>query len=133
MGHLQQQGPRQGDPQLLDRSDQQGKRSDVLVLLQLSLHDRPEILNWVKIRAVARPVHHGDLCLLEESHNFFASMARRSVLEKVCHSVVAHPEHQLLLQHVHVALAVHRGLGWKKIQGAMPPCPGETPPHHDAC
>ncbi len=61
VGQFQQRGPRQGDPQLLDSSDQQGKQSDVLVLLQLNLHDRPEILDRVKIGAVAQPVHHRDL------------------------------------------------------------------------
>jgi hypothetical protein len=39
---------------------------------------------------------------------------------------MAHPEHQLILQHVHVMPAAHGDLGWQEVSGAMPPCPGEA-------
>ncbi len=38
---------------------------------------------------------------------------------------------QLLLEHRHVPVPVHGGLGGQKVQGAMAFVSAKTPPHHD--
>jgi hypothetical protein len=59
-------------------------------------------------------------------------MAWSTVLQKVADLVVVHPEQELLLEHLHVSVPFHGGLGGKEVQGAPAANAGKAAPHHDA-
>ncbi len=127
MGQLDHQGLGQSNPDLLDSLDQKGQRGDVFPLLELTLDDGPKVLDRIKIGGISRPIHYREVLLLQESHHFFACMARRTVLQKVGGLVVVHPEQELLPEHLHVTVPVHGGLGGRKYREPWPPMPEKQP------
>jgi len=42
----------------------------------------PEILNWIKVRAISRPFHQFDIFRLEKDRDGFCLMAWRPVVHK---------------------------------------------------
>jgi hypothetical protein len=68
------------DPHRLDRPLQLGQGGDGVVSLQSRLHNGPQVLNWIEIRGVPRPVHHCERLLPEQGHGDLARVAGGSIL-----------------------------------------------------
>ncbi len=61
-----------------------------MIVLQLLLKDRPQVLNGVEIGRISGPVHDGNLLLLQKPHDLLAGMAWRPVLEEMGGTMKVH-------------------------------------------
>ncbi len=97
-----------------------------MIVLQLFLEDRPQVLNGVEIGRISRPVHD----LLQKPHDLLAGMAWRPVLEEMGGAMKVHELKKLLVEHCHVAIAVHRRLGGQKVDRSSAALAAKAAPDH---
>ena len=84
MGQLLEQVRLQvSHPHLLDGVVEEGHGGDGLVVLQLPLHDGPEVLDGVEIRRIAGPVHDGEVLRGQEGHHPLGLVAGRPILQEL--------------------------------------------------
>ncbi len=126
-----QHGLIKGDPQLLELGPQLGGGAHVLAL-QAILHNVPQVLDRVEIRAVARPVHHTERLLHQKRLGFLGGVAGRSVLKEICALVDLHEGKQVVLQGLLVPPTVHCGVFRQEEEASTSNSPRKTGPNHQA-
>ena len=60
----------------------QSRDTGHLLLLKLVLHPVPQILDWIKVRQVPRPVTHSEWLLIEQSHGHTGCATLGCILEE---------------------------------------------------
>jgi hypothetical protein len=87
----------------------------------------PTIFNWIQVRAVSRPIYDLERLLSQESLDPLGSVARGTVLKKVCAAVQLHEPEQVVLQHSLVAFTIHCDVFRKKVEATRPRAPEKHP------
>ncbi len=105
---------------------------DVAVVLQLSLHMTPTILDRIEVRGIAWPIQNVELLLelLQVVHHLLALVARCSVLQEELALVEPHERDQVIIQDF-VAFPVHCTVLGEEVQTSSPLLATEASPHHD--
>jgi hypothetical protein len=82
---------------------------EVAVVLQLSLHMTPTILNRIEVLGIAWPIQNAKLLLelLQVVHHLIALVARYSVLQEELALVEPHERDQLIIEDFFVMFPVH--------------------------
>ncbi len=101
-----------------------------MVLLQLLLHNGPQVLDGVQVRGISRPVHDSNSLLSQKSHDFLTGVTQCPVLKEVGGAVNLHEGEEFLVQQRHVSVAIHRRLQWQEEDGASAALAAKAGPHH---